>query len=58
MKRINCKNSLKKTKVPVFSAGGFRIKVIEQWLVVQILLLIFLSCKKELIFQKEGFEIH
>ncbi len=55
---MNCKNSLKKTKVPVFSADGFGIKLNERRAAVQILLLIFLSCKKELIFQKEEFEIH
>lgn len=55
---MNCKNSLKKTKVPMFSAGGFGIKLNERRAVVQIFLCILLSCKKELIFQKEGFEIH
>ena len=56
---MNCKSSLKnETKIPVFSADGFGIKLNERRAVVQILLLIFLSCKKGLIFPKEGFEIH
>lgn len=55
---MNCKNSLKKTKVPVFSADGFGIKLNERRAMVQIILRILLSCKKGMIFQKEGFEIH